>query len=183
MLIKIENGSPIGTPISNEAFCRLFPDTSFPEQLKPSDVESIGYGIYSVRPQPLLAIYEKAVEIAPVKNGQGVWEQTWEIVPMLPSEVAAVNEQIKNSIVRQTQNRLDDFAKTRNYDGILSLCTYATSTNAKFRAEGQYGVEARDATWAKLYEILAEVEAGTRPMPTGFQDIEPELPILEWPNN
>ena len=88
---------------------------------------------------------------------------------------------IQMEVIEQTQSRLDAFAKTRNYDGILSLCTYATSTNIKFQAEGQYGVTARDATWAKLYEILAEVEAGTRPMPVGFKDIEPELPILQWP--
>ena len=56
----------------------------------------------------------------------------------------------------------------------------ATSTNAKFQAEGQYGVEARDATWAKLYEIMAEVKAGTRPMTAGYNEIEPELPALEW---
>ncbi len=51
----------------------------------------------------------------------------------------------------------------------------------KFRVEGQYGVEARDATWAKLYQILAEVEAGTRPIPSDYADIEPELPVLAWP--
>ena len=34
---------------------------------------------------------------------------------------------------------------------------------------------------AKLYEMMAEVEAGTRPMPEGYVDIEPELPLLEWP--
>ncbi len=90
-------------------------------------------------------------------------------------------EEVQAAIVVATQRRLDDFARTRNYDGILSLCTYATSTNAKFQAEGQYGVEARDATWAKLYEILAEVEAGTRPVPTGYAEIEPELPALVWP--
>lgn len=88
---------------------------------------------------------------------------------------------VQGEIVTATQQRLDDFARTRNYDGILSLCTYATSTVPKFQAEGQYGVTARDATWAKLYEMLAEVEAGTRPMPTGFADIEPELPSLAWP--
>lgn len=89
---------------------------------------------------------------------------------------------VKERIIQATQQRLDIFAKTRNYDGILSLCTYATSTNLKFKLEGQYGVEARDATWEKLYEILAEVETGTRPMPIGFKDIESELPILQWPN-
>ena len=81
-----------------------------------------------------------------------------------------------------TQSRLDDFAKTRSYDGILSLATYATSIVPKFQTEGQYGVTARDATWAKLYEVMAEVEAGTRPMPAGYSDIEGELPELSWPD-
>lgn len=91
-------------------------------------------------------------------------------------------EEIQQEIVTATQQRLDDFARTRNYDGILSLCTYATSTVPKFAAEGQYGVTARDATWAKLYEMLAEVEAGARPVPGGYADIEPELPVLAWPS-
>ena len=86
-----------------------------------------------------------------------------------------------NEAIGKVQQRLDDFARTRGYDGIMSACTYATSTNAKFAAEGQYCVGARDATWATLYQILDEVLAGTRPMPTGYADIEPELPVLEWP--
>jgi hypothetical protein len=90
-------------------------------------------------------------------------------------------EQIMAEIVEATQKRLDDFARTRNYDNILSACTYATSTVPKFQAEGQYCVNARDNTWAALYAILAEVQAGTRPMPSGYADIEPMLPVLEWP--
>jgi hypothetical protein len=90
-------------------------------------------------------------------------------------------EQIQDEIVASTQQRLDSFAKTRNYDSILSACTYATDTNAKFASEGQYCVEARSATWTKLLEMLAEVEAETRPMPTGYADIEGELPVLAWP--
>lgn len=91
-------------------------------------------------------------------------------------------ELLQAEIVNQTQLRLDDFAKTREYDSIMSACTYATSAVAKFAAEGQYCVAARDATWNKLYEVLAEVEAGTRPVPTSYADVEPELPALEWPN-
>lgn len=88
---------------------------------------------------------------------------------------------LQSSIVAATQQRLDDFAKTRGYDGILSACTYATSTVPKFAADGQAAVNARDTTWATLYTVLAEVQAGTRPMPTGFADIEPLLPVLVWP--
>jgi hypothetical protein len=99
--------------------------------------------------------------------------------------IAQKNEErtlaIKNQIIDATQKRLDDFAQTRNYDGILSLCTYATSPNPKFKAEGQYGVEARDSTWAKLYEILEKVTNGTLPKPSGYADIELDLPVLTWP--
>lgn len=106
-------------------------------------------------------------------------QQEWEAAHT--DEMAIRAQRLMQSIVDATQKRLDDFARTRNYDGILSLCTYATSTVPKFQQEGQYGVEARDATWAALYTILAEVEAGARPVPSGFADIEANLPTLAWP--
>lgn len=110
---------------------------------------------------------------------------TREIVPPTADEIQAYEAETAARVMREvtanTQKRLDEWAKTRNYDGILSLCTYATSTVPKFAAEGQYAVQARDATWATLYTILAEVEAGTRPVPSGYADIEPELPALAWP--
>lgn len=80
----------------------------------------------------------------------------------------------------QIQKRLDDFAKTRGYDGILSACTYATSAVIKSHTEGQCCVDARDNTWSSAYAILADVEAGSRAMPT-LEDVMLELPALEWP--
>ena len=79
------------------------------------------------------------------------------------------------------QGHLDGFARTRNYDGILSATTYATSTVPKFRAEGQYAVEARDSTWAKAYEILGAVLSGMRPTPASIDDVLADLPTLTWP--
>ncbi len=89
-------------------------------------------------------------------------------------------EQIVDGYTTAIQKRLDDFAKTRGYDGILSACTYAASKNTKFAAEGNYCVTARDGTWAKCYEILAAVQAGTRAMPT-LDQLLLELPALAWP--
>lgn len=87
---------------------------------------------------------------------------------------------LKESIVKFVQERLDNFAKTRNYDSILSACTYATSSVAKFKTEGQYCVNARDATWSKLYQILEAVETGERTNVKSYSDIEAELPVLDW---
>lgn len=107
--------------------------------------------------------------------------RTWSTRLKTPEELQAQNESTMQEIIQGTQLRLDTFAKTRNYDSILSACTYATSAVVKFKNEGQYCVNSRDSTWSVLYGILAAVQAGTRPMPKNYAEIEPELPNLTWP--
>lgn len=193
------NTQTLQYPLSERDIKLANPNTSYTVPFKPGEP----YSWVFPTPQPTHDPVIQAVrQIAPEQVASDNWEQRWEVVPkfieytdeqgvthtVAKQEAAAIAadqakkaQSLKDSIVKQTQNRLDAFARTRNYDGILSLCTYATSTVLKFQTEGQYGVSARDATWAKLYEMLAEVEAGTRPMPSGFADVEPELPSLIWP--
>lgn len=90
-------------------------------------------------------------------------------------------EQIYAAFIVQIQQRLDGFARTRNYDGILSACTYATDPDPKFSAEGQACVNLRSATWAAAYKVLADVQSGKRAMPASLADIEADLPVLKWP--
>lgn len=96
------------------------------------------------------------------------------VAPPTPQEIEAL-------IVMAVQMRLDAFARTRNYDSMMSACTYAFSAVPRFQAEGHYCLEARDHTWDALYTFMGEVQAGTSPMPTGYADIEPLLPVLAWP--
>lgn len=77
------------------------------------------------------------------------------------------------------QRRLDDWARERGYESILSLCTYATSTVPKFQAEGQRGVEVRDSFWQFGYGLLAQVEAGEAPIPTE-EELLATMPPLTW---
>lgn len=95
------------------------------------------------------------------------------------STVAAEAE-LTDLFVSAVSGYMDKAARMRRYDGILSLCTYATSTDAVFAAEGQAGVDFRDACWRYCYDALAEVKAGKRAAPS-VQAFLAELPALSWP--
>lgn len=183
MYARIENQAVVQYPYTIAQFRASQPNTSFPPDISDADLATYGVVRVIVTGQPAHDRLTQTVqETTPVYSAQrSRWEQAWQVVAASAEEIAARKQALQDDIVEQTQGRLDAFARTRQYDGILSACTYATSPTAKFAAEGQYCVAQRDATWAKLYEMLAEVEAGTRPIPSGYQDIEPELPALTWP--
>jgi len=178
---------------------KIHSNTSLPKVWDSNVCASLGIDPVFEAPKPDTTGYTQAIRNGATQDANGNWVQAWTVVDMFQDYTddegvthtkaeqeaayqAKLNEGIFTSIQDATQQRLDDFARTRNYDGMLSLCTYATSSNLKFQAEGSYGVDVRDATWSKLYEILAEVEAGTRPLPSGFSEIEGELPVMVWPN-
>lgn len=178
MYIKLINNTPERYSLTQ--LRRDNPQVSFPQVIP--DACAVEYGVYPLQAtdQPTYDLMtSRVVEGIPVQQGEA-WVQAWDVVALTPEELQAVALELKGDIVAQTQQRLDDFAHTRNYDGILSACTYATSTVPKFQQEGQYCVTARDQTWAVLYQIMAEVEAGTREMPSDFAEIEPQLPVLAW---
>lgn len=169
-------------PVSEAAIKQQYPNTSFPVPfVAPEEYEWV-----FPAPQPSFDGNTQAVrEITPIKIGQQ-WQQQWEVYALDPQTVEQnrieEKQRIENEIVVNAQKRLDVFAQTRGYDNVLSLCTYATSGNQKFAVEGQYGVQMRDETWLKVYDVFAEVESGVRTLPSGYAEIEPELPPLTWPN-
>ena len=180
MKIAIINDNNI---VSIGNYLELFPNTSFPESgLSDSFMQEQSL-LYVTETIPYDSETEKLVSCSPYIDGSFVVAVKKEplTIEELNTLQANKKEILKNSCITQAQNRLDQFAQTRGYDNILSACTYATSPTAKFSSEGQYCVVQRDATWAKLLEILADVETGIRPLPDNYQEIEPELPLLVWP--
>lgn len=151
-----------------------------PESL--TDEQRAEFGLYLIveMPRPVLTATQKLGEPSYQINGTTV-ERSYPAVSKSAEELAADAQALQDGIVAATQQRLDDFARTRNYDGILSACTYASSTVPKFAAEGQYAVNARDNTWATLYTLMEDVMAGQWQAPESFDDVEPLLPQLTWP--
>ena len=85
-------------------------------------------------------------------------------------------EEVQKQMTDAVQAALDNFAKTRGYDGIMSACSYSNSTDAQFKLEADYCIQLRDTTWRMGYAILAEVKAGNRPVPS-VEELIAELPV------
>jgi hypothetical protein len=78
------------------------------------------------------------------------------------------------------QNLLDNTAKAHGYDSMLSLCSYAESSFAKWAAEGTCGRQWRDACWQAAQDIQDAVLAGKRALPT-VGEVIAAMPEVKWP--
>lgn len=123
----------------------------------------------------------------------------WAIRALTPDEIEAAYNETRRIIIAKitlaSQSRINAFAATRGYDSVDSMSKYKDISDAeiailpaaeqplveRFRAECRYLALATASTWARLCLVLAEVEAGIRPAPASFDDVESELPPLAWP--
>ena len=169
-------------PVSETQIRQLYPNVSFPRPfVAPAEYSMV----FPAPPAAYDSMAQFAVEVAPLLTDKGHYEQQWEIRDLDADTIAANQAKAKQDFiamtVTNTQARLDNFAKTRNYDGILSAASYAVSSHPPFANEGRYCADARDATWGALYSLMAAVEAGTEAMPTTYEEVEAYLPELTWP--
>ena len=87
-------------------------------------------------------------------------------------------EDIKSRLIVTVQNHLDNTARARGYDSIVSACSYAAVANI-FQIEGIAAIQWRSSVWEKCYQILAEVQANTRAIPSESELIA-LLPVINW---
>lgn len=87
-------------------------------------------------------------------------------------------EEMQAMLTAKVQKYLDTTAQKLGYDSCLSVCSYADTGVAKFDEEGAAFRKWRSAVWAKGYEIVAAVRAGTRSVPTEAE-LFAELPAIE----
>jgi hypothetical protein len=76
-------------PVTLQAFKARFPNVSFADNPTPEDY---GYSFVLDTPKPSMTRTQKAVEQAPVYTD--AWRQTWSVVDLKDTELAAVLEQI-----------------------------------------------------------------------------------------
>lgn len=108
------------------------------------------------------------------------YDGNWYVKGYAPTQpLEEYQAEIQKMLTDGVQNYMDTAAQTRGYDNIHTACSYANSTDEIFKAEGTACLAWRDSVWRTCYNILDEVKAGTRPIPT-LEEVIAELPKLVW---
>ena len=122
----------------------------------------------------LLAAQAAGKRIVPDANGYPVAQDQ-------PPPPAPTAEQIRAALTDAVYAHLNAAAQARGYDDIKAAVTYAEEPAVPlFQAEGRALRAWRSRVWAHCYQVLADVQAGTRAIPTAAQLIA-ELPALDLP--
>jgi len=121
----------------------------------------------------------KKIISQPVLDNQSkevIWDNTRYQFIIKPVDPEIVLQQL----IEGVQAYLDTTVQQRGYDGILSLCSYSTSTDPRFGPEGRAGIIWRDTVWTQCYEIQAQVMSGDIPIPS-LDELIAILPQMQWP--
>lgn len=95
-----------------------------------------------------------------------------------PPPPAPTAEQIRADRVAAVYAHLNAAAHALGYDDIRAAVTYADEPAVpKFQSEGRAFRAWRSLVWAHCYQVLDDVQAGLRPIPTA-EDLIAELPEL-----
>lgn len=83
-------------------------------------------------------------------------------------------------VKKEVQNRLDAFAREKQFDDIKSLITYKDSTIPEWASQATIAITKRDQTWSALYTYLDNIINGTVNIPLTEEEIYNVLPSLTW---
>lgn len=177
---KIVDGAVAQYPFNANDVRRENPDVSFPEGPWPERLLQ-DYGCYPIqvveRPtcDPILQV---VLEETPEQVG-GVWTQKWLVRDATPEEQQQATQTRIAEYERALDAHLDATAQTKRYDNRIT-CAVRAGYPGPFQVEGQAFAQWMDQCNALGYQIMADVLAGTRPLPT-VEEFLGELPAMVWP--
>lgn len=173
-----------GELVDEYTFRSSYPNVSFPNTITQSTLDGYDFDLVTRVDRPTITSTQTVTYT--VTKIDGEWIEQWTVTDITdPDQLAAIRAQdIQNllgDVSWQVQTVLDNFARTKLYDNIVSACSYAVSTNAQYLAEGLYCVKLRDDMWSQCYSIIADVISNVRPTIPTAEQLMSELPVPTWP--
>lgn len=145
-----------------------------------TDINSSGFKTYT-ESGSMLGDFREYKTLYRVLNNEVQYSNNGEVYveaePFVPRE--PTQEEIKQALIDGTQDYMDEVARTRGYDSILSACSYVSTGVERFDVEGEQARIWRSAVWAYCYAQLDLVLEGKRSIPS-LEELIEELPKISW---
>lgn len=168
-------------PISEQDIRNAYPNTSFANPFVPP----AEYQWVFASPAPTYDPITQGVrEVAPTLSSKGQYEQQWEVYALAPEQIAANQAAAQQALIDQynaaLDKHLDTTAQSKRYTDRFT-CAIRAGFQGPYQAEGLAFGQWMDTCNQLAYQMLAEIEAGTRPMFASTDEFIAELPAMVWP--
>lgn len=108
------------------------------------------------------------------------YDGNWYVKGYAPIEPPKSEKEIQEELERGVEAWMNSVVAECDYDSIdTCIARYTDSPNLKYAQEAKAVKDWNTAVWDRCWELLAEVKAGTRPIPT-LEEVIAELPVLVW---
>lgn len=141
-------------------------------------LDNYAFNIEVAQPTPVTPILVLEFEFS-TNSGCIYYADKVEAITSLPNWATAPHINAKKQITIKTcenilQTRLDQYAKSWGYAGILSAASYVNSSSNKFRTEGQVLSDWRDQVW--LWANVQLSNSNIEITPQNISDLMPQPP-------
>ena len=104
----------------------------------------------------------------------------WDVVAFSDAEKMEYLKQQRAILKSFLDRYMDAQVAPKDYDSVLTACTWITSTIPEWAADAKAASDFRQACFLAAYQIEADVLAGKRPVPNETQ-FQAEMPVLWAP--
>ena len=186
-----------GEVLSQGQLRKKHSNVSLPRVWGANVMEALGIEPVLAAPKPDTTELQTAVRNGVEQDAKGNWVYAWTVRDMFSDQVDENGTVIKTKAEQEAeyqekqakalmdsysaavQNLLDSTAKEKGYDSIISMTSYANSSNAKWAGEATAAITWRDACWNEsLVQMGTYLATGKLPSKGDFLAA---MPTPVWP--
>lgn len=144
-----------------------FRQVAFEDRVNAPDFHRVVEAIRLERDTPVVSYSVEPLTIQEILDK--LWEGKETLSPAeVPPQAVSTLFSLASGIITK---RLDDFAKTKDYDNIVSLCSYVDDPDPVLDKEGRRGRFLRSQAWGSLRDYQNKVLAGSLPIPRSEKEL------------
>lgn len=185
-MIELIRLSDFAWPVTVEQFKAAHPDVGLPSDptiLEQIDWSATGYARILPTPMPVYDPLTQTVRAVTPGKADGQWWQQWEVVGLPTDQIAANQAAAQAALIARYTSALDAHidaeARKDRWDSRITCVARASYPNVWQNRAVAFGTW-MDTCYVLAYQVLAEVQAGTRTLPT-IEEFLALMPVMEWP--